>query len=95
VTDGIESTLQKAREAAGGKDIRVGGGVSTVQQYLSARLIDEMHLAMSPVLLGAGENFFACLNLRALGYACTDRVATASTTHLIVTKQICPEDAEV
>ena len=95
VTDGIESALQKAREAAGGKDIRVGGGVSTVQQYLRARLIDEMHLAVSPVLLGAGENFFADLNLRALGYACTDRVATASTTHLIVTKQISPEDAEV
>lgn len=87
VTDGIQSALQQAQDAAGGKDIRVGGGVSTIRQYLSAGLIDEMHLAMVPVFLGAGENLFAGLDLPALGYTCTDRVSTPGATHLIVTKQ--------
>ena len=87
VTDGIGSALQQARDAAKGKDIRVGGGISTIRQYLSAGLIDEMHLAISPVFLGAGENLFAGLDLPALGYACTDRISTPNTTHLIVTKQ--------
>jgi len=87
VTDGIESALRQAREAAGGKDIRIGGGVSTIQQYLRARLIDELHLAIAPIFLGAGENLFAGLDLRALGYACSERVATPSTIHLIVRRQ--------
>jgi dihydrofolate reductase len=87
VTDGIESALRQARDAAHGKNIRVGGGVSTIRQYLRAGLIDEMHLAVSPVFLGRGENLFADLDLPALAYACTDRVSTAHATHLIVTKQ--------
>jgi dihydrofolate reductase len=87
VTDGIQSALAQARDAAGGKDIRVGGGVSTVRQYLSAGLLDELHLAMAPVFLGAGENLFAGIDLPALGYACTDRVSTPAATHLTVTKQ--------
>ena len=87
VTDGIEAALHQAREAANGKDVRVGGGVSTIKQYLTAGLIDEMHLAMSPILLGAGENLFAGLDLPALGYASTDRVSTESATHLIISKQ--------
>jgi len=87
VTDGIESVLRQARDAARGKDVRIGGGVSTVRQYLDARLIDELHLAISPVFLGAGENLFAGLDLPALGYACADRVSTPYATHLIVTKQ--------
>jgi len=87
VSDGIESALQQARNAAGGKDVRVGGGVSTIRQYLRAALIDEMHFAMSPIFLGAGEALFAGLDLPALGYLCTDRVSTPDTTHLIVTKQ--------
>ena len=87
VTDGIEAALKRAREAAGGKDIRIGGGVSTIRQYLSAGLIDELHLAMSPVFLGRGENLFAGLDLPALGYACVDRVSTPHTTHLTVAKQ--------
>jgi len=87
VTDGIESAVQQARDAARGKDIRVGGGVSTIRQYLRAGLIDEMHLAMSPIFLGTGENLFEGLDLPALGYACTDRVSTPNTMHLIVTKQ--------
>ena len=68
ITDGIESALDKAREAADGKDIRIGGGVSTVQQYLNAGHIDEMHIAVSPVFLGAGENLFAGIDLPALGF---------------------------
>lgn len=87
VTDGIESALRQARDAACGKDIRVGGGVSTIRQYLHAGLIDELHLAMSPVFLGVGENLFAGLDLPALGYACAGRVSTPHATHLIVTKQ--------
>jgi dihydrofolate reductase len=87
VTDGIEAALRQARDAAGGKDIRIGGGVSTIRQYLRAGLIDELHLAMSPVFLGSGENLFAGLDLPALGYACVDRVSTPRTTHLTVAKQ--------
>lgn len=88
VTSGIESALAQARDAAGGKDIRVGGGVSTIRQYLSARLIDEMHLVVAPVFLGTGEPLFAGLDLPALGYQCTDRVSTPSATHLTVSKSI-------
>ncbi len=87
VTDGIESALRQARDAAGEKDIRIGGGVSTVQQYLRARLIDELHLAVVSTFLGAGENLFAGVDLRALGYACTERVATADAIHLIVNRE--------
>lgn len=87
VTDGIESALRQARDAAHGKNIRVGGGVSTIRQYLRAGLIEEMHLALAPVLLGRGENLFADLDLPALAYACTDRVSTPHATHLIVTRQ--------
>lgn len=87
VTDGIESALRQALDAANGKNIRIGGGVSTIQQYLRARLIDEMHLAVSPVFLGAGEHFFAGLDLRTLGYACAEYVSTPSAIHLTVRKQ--------
>jgi dihydrofolate reductase len=84
VTEGIEAALQRAREAAGGKDVRVGGGVSTVRQYLSKRLIDEMHFAVSPVLMGRGENLFAGLDFVALGYQTTEHVAGPSATHVTV-----------
>ena len=83
VTDGIEAALESARESAGGKDIRLGGGVSTVRQYLRARLVDEMHLAMAPALLGSGENLFAGIDLPGLGYKRAKHVATASATHLV------------
>ena len=83
VTDGIEAALQKAREAAGGKDVRLGGGVATIQQYLRARLIDEMHVAIAPTLLGSGESLFAGLDLPSLGYKLTNHVATAKATHLM------------
>jgi dihydrofolate reductase len=82
VTDGIESALAKARAAAGDKDIRVGGGVSVVRQYLQARLLDEVRLAVSPVLLGAGENLFAGIDLPKLGYVCVESVPTPDATHV-------------
>jgi dihydrofolate reductase len=87
VTDGVEVALDRAREAAGGKDVRVGGGVNVIQQYLRQRLIDEMHIAISPVLLGSGERLFEGVNLPALGYACTRHEATARATHLILSRQ--------
>jgi dihydrofolate reductase len=87
VTDGIDSALRQAREAAGGKDVRIGGGVSTVHQYLRKRLIDDMHIAVSPVLLGSGESLFAGIDLAALGYACTEQVGSSRATHFTVTKQ--------
>jgi dihydrofolate reductase len=87
VTGGIESALEQARAAAGGRDIRVGGGVSTVRQYLKARLIDELHLAVRPVLLGSGENLFHGLDLRALGYEITKSVNGEHAMHVFVTKK--------
>ena len=87
VTDGVESALNQARDAAQGKDVRIGGGISTIQQYLRARLIGEMHLAVAPVFLGAGESLFAGLDMRALGYVCTERVLTPNTMHLVVKRQ--------
>ncbi len=87
VTDGIESALTQAKAAAGGKDVRVGGGVDTVKQYLRARLIDELHLAVSPVFLGQGENLFSDIDLRSLGYVFSRSVATPNATHLFITKE--------
>ena len=87
VTEGAAVALERAREAAAGKDVRVGGGVHVIQQYLRQRLIDEMHIAVSPVLLGAGERLFEGVNLRALGYACVKHEATARATHLILARQ--------
>lgn len=87
ITDGIESALRQALDAAKGRGVRIGGGVSTIQQFLRARLIDQMHLAVSPVFLGRGENLFTKLDLRSLGYICVDRVSTPSATHLIIEKR--------
>jgi dihydrofolate reductase len=84
VTDGIHAALERARAAAKGQDVRVGGGVQTVRAYLSAGLIDELHLAVSPVLLGTGENLYAGLNLPSLGYQCTEQVATDMATHVVL-----------
>jgi dihydrofolate reductase len=86
VTDGIEAALQQARNVANGKEIRLGGGVSTIQQYLRAGLADELHITMSPVFLGAGENLFSGLNLLALGYECIEQVSTTNAIHLTMTK---------
>jgi dihydrofolate reductase len=86
VTDGIHAALKRAREAANGQDVRVGGGVATIRQYLQAGLIDEMHLAVSPVLLGRGENLFAGFDLLVLGYQRTEHVPTANATYIVLTK---------
>ena len=83
VTDGIHSALQQAKAAAGSKDVRIGGGASTIRQYLRERLIDELHLAFRPVLLGSGENLFADLNLPDLGYRCTEHVPTEHALHVV------------
>jgi dihydrofolate reductase len=87
VTDGIHSALQQAKEAAGKRDIRLGGGVSAIRQYLQAGLIDELHLAVRPALLGAGEPLFAGLDLPALGYESTKHVAGIRATHVFLRKR--------
>jgi dihydrofolate reductase len=88
VTEGIRAALQRANDAANGRDVRLGGGVSTIRQYLEAGLVDEMHVGISPILLGSGENRRAGINTTALGYQCTEHVATANATHFILTKRV-------
>jgi dihydrofolate reductase len=85
VTDGIHAALDRAREAAASKDVRIGGGPATVRQYLAAGLIDEMHLAISPVVLGAGEPLFAGMDLTA--YECVEHAATADAMHVVLRKK--------
>jgi dihydrofolate reductase len=87
VTDGFESALRQARAAAGGRDVRIGGGVATIRQFLAAGLIDEMHLAISLVLLGRGEHLFAGIDLPALGFRVAERVATDAATHVVLARQ--------
>jgi dihydrofolate reductase len=82
VTDGIHSALDQAKKAAGNLDVRIGGGVSTVRQFLQARLIDEMHLCLRPVLMGSGEHLWQGVDLHALGYECTRTVPGERATHL-------------
>ena len=84
VTEGIHAALAQATAAAGGRDVRLGGGVATIRQYLRAGLIDELHLALRPVLLGTGEPLFNGLDLRALGYECAKSVAGERATHLFL-----------
>ena len=84
VTDGIHAALQRAADAANGRDIRLGGGVATIRQYLRKRLVDEMHVAISPVLLGAGEHLFFGIDLPQLGYRPTEHVPTENATHIVL-----------
>jgi len=86
VTDGAEAALRRAKEAAAGKDVRIGGGVSTIRQYLQAGLIDKMHLAVSPVLLGSGESLLDGLDMPALGWRVTERVGTAQALHVVMAR---------
>jgi dihydrofolate reductase len=86
VTNGIESALQQAREAAAGKDVRIGGGVATIRQYLRAGLVDEMHLAMSPVLLGEGEHLFAGINLHQLGFRVERTAPGENAVHVLIAR---------
>ena len=87
VTDGIYAALERAVEAAKGQDVRLGGGVATIRQYLCAGLVDEMHLAMSPVLLGSGECLLEGIDATKLGYQCVEHVATPNATHFVITKR--------
>ncbi|TLD70512.1 dihydrofolate reductase [Phragmitibacter flavus] len=86
VTDGIRVALERAREAAEGKDVRIGGGAATIRQYLQERLIDELHVAIAPVLLGTGEHLFGGVDLPNLGYKCAQHVASERATHLVLTR---------
>jgi dihydrofolate reductase len=87
VTDGIHRALEQARESADGKDIRLGGGAATIRQYLLARLVDEMHLAFSPTLLGSGESLLANIDLPALGYHVHAHTATPKCMHIEIVRQ--------
>jgi dihydrofolate reductase len=86
VTDGIEAALAEAKAAAGELDVKIGGGVSTVRQYLLAGAIDELHLAQSPVVLGQGESLFAGIDLPSLGYRVMETVPTERATHIVLTR---------
>jgi dihydrofolate reductase len=84
VTGGIHEALDRAREAAGGKDVRIGGGANTIQQYLHAGLIDELHFAIAPVILGKGERLFEGVDMRASGFECTQFVGSDKATHVVL-----------
>jgi dihydrofolate reductase len=87
VTGGIEEALKRAKQAAGDKDVRVGGGVSTIRQYLQAGSIDSLHFAVSPVVLGRGEALFQGIDLPALGFSVTERQVTEHATHVVLEKR--------
>lgn len=86
VTDGIHAALERARAAAGDRDVRIGGGAATIRQYLRERLVDELHLAVMPVLLGRGESLFHGLDWRALGYRCTESTPSEKAMHVVLSK---------
>lgn len=90
VTEGIEAALERSREAAGDRDVRIGGGVSTVRQFLQARLLDRLHLAWRPILLGRGENLFAGLDLSELGYTVEKTVPGERANHVFIVKSLLP-----
>ena len=87
VSDGIDTAFQKAKEAAGNQDVRLGGGVATIREYLIAGLIDEMHLAVSPTILGSGENLLKDLDLNRLGYFCEGTVTSEKAAHMILKRK--------
>jgi dihydrofolate reductase len=87
ITGGIREALDRAREAAAGMDVRIGGGPSTIRQYLREGLIDELHIAIAPVLLGRGESLFARVDLRALGYNCVEYIGSEKATHVVLRRQ--------
>jgi dihydrofolate reductase len=86
VADGIHAALARAKEAANGSDVRVGGGVDTIRQYLREGLIDELHIAMVPILLGSGESLFADLDMQSLGYQCVEHAMTDQAMHVVLRK---------
>jgi len=88
VTDGINAALERAFNSANGKDVRLGGGVNTIRQYLKAQLVDELHLVVSPIILGNGENLFLNLDLKSLGYKCIKHISSDKAMHLVIKKSI-------
>ncbi len=86
VTEGIEAALERAKQSANGKDVLLGGGVNTIRQYLTAGLIDEMHIAISPIILGTGEQLFEHIDLIGLGYKCIETTLTQKAMHVILAK---------
>ena len=86
VTDGIHAALKRAQAAADGRDVRLGGGAATIRQYLQAGLVDQLHIAISPVILGSGESLFAGIDLLKLGYRCTEHVTSPAAMHVVLTK---------
>jgi dihydrofolate reductase len=86
VSEGIEVALEQARRAANGLDVKIGGGVETVRQYLRAGVVDELHFAVSPVVLGQGEAMFSGIDLTALGYRVTEHQATEYATHIVLSR---------
>ncbi len=88
VTDGIHAVLKQATAAANGRDVRLGGGVSVIRQYLRAGLIDELHLAVRPILLGSGEHLFENINTHTLGYECAKHVAGERAMHVFLRKRV-------
>jgi dihydrofolate reductase len=88
VTDGIDTALQRAKDVAKERDVRIGGGVRTIKQYLGAKLIDELHLAFRPIVMGSGENLFAGVDMTALGYRCAQSVSTEHALHVLLTKHV-------
>ena len=86
VTDGIHAALQRAKEEANGLDVRLGGGAATIRQYLQAGLVDELHVAVSPIILGSGESLFGGIDLLKLGYKCSEHVTSPSALHVVLTK---------
>src|SRR5437762_8943660 len=86
VTGGLREPVERAEAGPEGKDVQIGGGVATIRQYLEAGLIDELHVAIAPRLLGSGEHLFYGLDLTALGYECTTHVPTAAATHVVLTR---------
>ena len=88
VTEGIYAALEKAFDSASGKDVRIGGGVNTIRQYLNARLIDELHLVVSPIFLGSGENLYFNLDLKSLGYKCIKNISSDKAMHLVIIKSL-------
>ncbi len=88
VTEGIHAALEKAFDSANGKDVRLGGGINTIRQYLKAQLVDELHLAVSPIFIGSGENLYLNLELTSLGYICTKHISSDKAIHLVIKKTI-------
>lgn len=90
VSDGIDAALERALDAADGNDVRLGGGAATVQQYLRAGLLDELHLAIVPILLGSGERLFDHLEEKPLDYSCVELVSSPSVVHARLARNAPP-----